>query len=108
MDSTVRHDDRLRMADSVRTTLFMVGASRFDDPDLSNLPAVANNVESLAGLLTSESGTRLPPDHCVVLGDEPDLAVVGDQLERFAEEAQDLLLVYYAGHGLLDGRPRPP
>lgn len=32
------------------------------------------------------------------------MATMGDPLEQAAEQAQDLLLVYYAGHGLIDRR----
>ncbi|MFD0622473.1 hypothetical protein ACFQ2K_06120 [Streptomyces sanglieri] len=42
------------------------------------------------------------PEHCVVVADPTDQATVGAALSRAVRECEDLLLVYYCGHGLLD------
>ncbi|MFE0028749.1 caspase family protein [Amycolatopsis sp. NPDC059021] len=94
----------MRLADPLRSRAVLIGTSEFADPDLPALPAVRNNVTDLAAILTAPAGTGLPPAQCRTLLDEPDHRTVGDALEEAAEQAEDLLLVYYAGHGVLDGR----
>ncbi|MFB9907065.1 caspase family protein [Allokutzneria oryzae] len=89
-----------RLPDPERSRAVLVGTSRFDH--LPDLPAVRNNLSDLARILTAPTGTGLR--HCAVVSDEDDLAVVGAKLEDAAEQAEDVLLVYYSGHGLLDER----
>ncbi|WP_051831037.1 caspase family protein [Streptomyces violens] len=87
-----------------------IGVDSFQDEGLPPLRAVRNNLSDLRNALTHTGhGLFTPQDaeaeHCKVLGlDEPpvDQAAVGRALSRAAEEATDLLLVYYSGHGVLD------
>src|SRR2546430_14302864 len=88
----------MRLPDGAGSRAVLIGTSRFTDPDLPDLPAVSNNLASLADVLTSPSGTGLPAEHCRVLLNSTNLAEVGDELATFAEQARDLMLVYYAGH----------
>jgi Caspase domain len=87
-----------RLPDPDRSRAVLIGASRYADPELLALPGVTGNLADLAGVLTSPRGTGLAG--CTVLADEPDPATVGEALVRAAEQASDMLLVYYAGHGL--------
>ncbi|MCP3802824.1 caspase family protein [Allokutzneria sp. A3M-2-11 16] len=91
-----------RLPDPELSRAVLIGTSRFDHPGLGDLPAVRNNLADLAAILTSATGTGLK--HCAVLADEADIAAIGVRLAEAAERAEDLLLVYYAGHGLVDGR----
>ncbi|GHA07510.1 caspase domain-containing protein [Streptomyces echinoruber] len=71
---------------------------------LESLPAVANNLADLATVLMSPLSWELPAEHCTVVA-EPDTSHdLLDPISSAAEEAEDTLLVYFAGHGLLDGR----
>ncbi|TDV57686.1 hypothetical protein [Actinophytocola oryzae] len=83
---------------------------RLPDPDgsravvvgaLPGVPAVRDGVADLVRILTSPDGTGLPAEHCAVVVDEPGL---GDRVATAAREAEDLLLFYYAGHGVADAR----
>ncbi|WP_168200742.1 caspase family protein [Allokutzneria sp. NRRL B-24872] len=89
-----------RLPDPELSRAVLIGASRFEH--LHDLPAVRNNVADLAAILTATTGTGLK--HCAVLLDEPDIAAIGARLADAAQRAKDLLLVYYAGHGLVDSR----
>nr|WP_225953189.1 caspase family protein [Kibdelosporangium phytohabitans] len=79
----------------------MIGTAQYQDPDLTALPSVAGNLIDLAAALTDPRGAGLRPEHCLVLRDPPAQADVGDQIVTAASEAEDVLLVYYSGHGLM-------
>ncbi|MFF3501499.1 caspase domain-containing protein [Streptomyces sp. NPDC003247] len=82
----------------------LIGAPAYKSAALAEIPAVRNNLTALWEVLTGEHGL-LPADHCQVLGDQDqplDKATLGSALAAARREATDLLLVYYAGHGLLD------
>jgi hypothetical protein len=79
----------------------LIGTGDYQDPALEMLPAVANNLTDLAGVLTSSQGAGLPDGHCEVLRDPPAQAAVGDHIVTAANAAEDVLLVYYSGHGLM-------
>ncbi|GAA2993539.1 caspase family protein [Streptomyces fulvorobeus] len=93
-------------ADASRIVL--IGAGTFRDRALPPIAAVDNNLRDLKNAFTHpEHGlvAGQPTGHCTVLGldGEPvDQAAVGNALQRAGSEADDLLLVYYSGHGLLD------
>ncbi|MFD7677088.1 caspase family protein [Streptomyces sp. NPDC060187] len=80
----------------------LIGVSRY--LNLERLPAVANNLPALAGILTSGGSWNLPPGHCTVVNEPDSTPAMLDAVEQAAEVAEDTLLVYFAGHGLLDGR----
>jgi hypothetical protein len=46
----------------------------------------------------------VPEGNCEVIANERDLSLIGRKLLTAAEQAEDLLLVYFAGHGLVGGR----
>ncbi|MFF5078619.1 caspase family protein [Actinoplanes sp. NPDC000266] len=90
----------MRLPDPARSRAVLIGASRF--AFMEDLPAVTANLERLAELLGDERVWGLPAEHVVVV---PEPASPGEALEeihRAAAAASDTLLVYYAGHGLLD------
>lgn len=91
----------MRLPDPARSRALLLGTSVYSDAELPNLPMVGNNLAGLAQILTSPWATALPRQHCVVLPDEVDRGVIGTALSVAARQAEDLLLVYYAGHGLI-------
>ncbi|WP_433796551.1 caspase, EACC1-associated type [Actinoplanes sp. CA-252034] len=92
----------MRLPDFDRSRAVLIGTAGYDSDDLIDLPAVANNVTALRARLTDPVLSGFSPDHC---SHAIDPEVPGDVLrpvKKAAEEAKDLLLVYFAGHGLLD------
>lgn len=87
--------------DRAASRAVLIGSSTFHSADLPDLPAVAHNLDALHQVFTD-------PGHgviggCAVLADQDvSDAKVGVALSEAAGEATDLLLVYYAGHGVLD------
>jgi putative transcriptional regulator len=95
-----------RLADPSVSRAVLIGTARYDH--LPDLPSVANNLDGLAAALADEVLWGLPTDNCRLLVDpvtprEVDLA----QSEAAgAVRPGGLLLVYFAGHGLIDVETR--
>ncbi len=97
-----------RFPDPARSRAVLIGASRFTaaGPELPEIPAVEANLTALRQVLTSPDTGVLLSEHCRSLADPVNADEVGDALSTAAATATDLLLVYYAGHGLVDERGR--
>ncbi|WP_329028402.1 caspase, EACC1-associated type [Streptomyces sp. NBC_00690] len=84
----------------------LLGTARYTSAELPDIPAVTANLDALREALTTGPYALLPPNNCQVLGDSTARPIsgpsVGAALAEADREAEDLLLVYYAGHGLLD------
>ncbi|MFJ9446976.1 caspase family protein [Kitasatospora sp. NPDC101235] len=89
-----------RLPDPRKSRAVLLGTSAFHDRTLPALPAVANNLSEMRNILVSEAGTGLLPGSCWTYLDAP-LAVLGPALAAAASQAEDMLLIYYAGHGLI-------
>ncbi|MEW2519006.1 caspase, EACC1-associated type [Actinacidiphila alni] len=92
----------MELADPTRSYAVLIGSSRFTDPALDDLPAVANNLSRLAELLQDPTVWGLPADRCVVVAEPASPAAVLDAVHDAARRTQDTLFVYYAGHGIGD------
>ncbi|MEV6486843.1 caspase family protein [Streptomyces sp. NPDC051576] len=77
----------------------LIGTSAYDF--LEDLPAVSNNLTSLAELLTGPTSWSLSRDDCVVLSNPPSATAAMNSLRDAGATARDTLLVYYSGHGLV-------
>ncbi|HET9656704.1 MAG TPA: SIR2 family protein [Kineosporiaceae bacterium] len=87
------------------TRVLLIGSSEFakdkGPKGLAGLPAVAENLSTLAELLADPLVAGVPADRISVVADPSDAdAVMGPLLDLARQEAE-LLLVYYAGHGVL-------
>lgn len=63
---------------------------------------MANNVADLHALLTDATMWGLPEDRCRMLLDRTDRNELMEVLDQLARTARDTLVVYYAGHGVVD------
>jgi hypothetical protein len=91
----------VRAVDPSRSRIVLVGVSEYDTPDLPAIPQAANNVADLASVFKDPQLGGFDASHCTVLSARASSAQVGDVLVKAAEEAEDLLLFYFAGHGLV-------
>lgn len=92
------------LPDPDRSRAVLIGASRFTDPALDDLPAVRNNLDGLATCLRDSALWGLPPTHCTVVADPKSSIALVDPIHDAARAAEDTLIVYYAGHGLMHPR----
>ncbi|MFF3328614.1 caspase family protein [Streptomyces sp. NPDC002888] len=89
-----------RLADPTGSYAVLIGTHSYKS--LDDLPAVEQNLAVLHDLLCAPDLWGLPPEHCVTLP-QPDTAKdVVKALADVVRQATDTLIVYYAGHGLVD------
>ncbi|MFG3679331.1 caspase domain-containing protein [Micromonospora chalcea] len=93
-----------RLPDRQTSRALLIGASRFSNEGLHDLPSVINNVHALAEVLTDPALGALDQSTCRVLTDPTMQQQVGGHIHAVADEALDTLVLYYAGHGVLDQR----
>ncbi|MET9594553.1 caspase family protein [Streptomyces sp. NPDC006516] len=87
-----------------RSRAVLFGVHEFGE--LTQLSGVQHNVPALRSLLTSEDVGGLAEQDCTVVPPDGTQQQLLDTLHDAAEEATDLLLFYYAGHGHFGGRDR--
>jgi putative AlgH/UPF0301 family transcriptional regulator len=73
---------------------------------LEPLPSVTANLEDLRHALTDPDIWGVPPENVTVIADEPQQTVIYHALRAAAAATKPdgLLLIYYAGHGLVQSR----
>ncbi|NNN30396.1 hypothetical protein HLK59_08450 [Streptomyces sp. S3(2020)] len=67
------------------------------------IPHSYNNIRGLAGVLTDPELSSFTPEHVRMVDDPATPADIMQPLKQAAEGAEDILLVYYSGHGQLSG-----
>lgn len=94
----------MSLPDPGRSRVVLIGTSRYADDALPDLPVAGRSITDLAEVLTDPAHGLVPQMHCAVLADEADIRRIGHHLRSAARQAEDLLLVYYIGHGLVGGK----
>lgn len=94
----------VRAVDPARSRIVLVGTPVYDDPALADVPQIARNLTDLVSVFTDEALGGFPAEHCVVAPPDATVDQVGDLMDTAAEQAEDLLLFYFAGHGLIGAR----
>jgi hypothetical protein len=91
----------LGAVDPARSRIVLIGTPRYQDDALEDVPQITANLEDLAAVFIDPHLGGFPKEHCVVAPDLASVPCVGDLLNAAAQEADDLLLFYFAGHGVL-------
>jgi Caspase domain len=94
----------VRAVEPGRSRIVLVGAPVYDDPRLPDVPQVERNLVDLAAVFTDPGLGGFAAEHCEVVGLDASVDQVGDALATAATQAEDLLLFYFAGHGLIGPR----
>ncbi|MFI9330457.1 SAV_2336 N-terminal domain-related protein [Kitasatospora sp. NPDC052868] len=84
-----------KLPDPDRSAALVIGVSRY--MSLPDLPGVHQAVTDMQSLLTSPASWYLPAERCQVMLD-PTRHEVLDALEHLCSQADDTVLVYFAGH----------
>ena len=66
----------MRLPDPECSYAVLIGSSTYHSAELADLPAVRNNIEGLAEVLTNPTLGGLLSDRCTVLSDPADMRVV--------------------------------
>jgi putative AlgH/UPF0301 family transcriptional regulator len=93
-----------QLSDPRHSRVVLIGASTY--AQLQPLPTVANNLTGLGDVFGDDQLWGLPADHCRLV-DNPWVPQEVDRALRVAARATavgGLLLVYFAGHGVVDER----
>jgi hypothetical protein len=94
----------VQIPDPARSRAVLIGTSKYRDEKLPDLPQVGQGIRDLAAAFTHPTYGLLRADNCEIVEDEHDLGLIGGKLLTAAEQAEDLLLVYFSGHGIIGGR----
>jgi predicted RNA-binding protein with RPS1 domain len=93
-----------RLPNPQRSRAVLIGTGTYSDEKLLDLPAVRNTIGDLAAALTDPAHGIIPERFCTAWVDEADIRLLGRSLRSAAQQAEDLLLVFYTGHGLLSSK----
>ncbi|MGW5455952.1 caspase, EACC1-associated type [Nocardia sp. NPDC003979] len=80
----------------------LIGIERYER--LPCLTGVHAGARALAEVLTDPEHGCLEREHCALLPADASPGQIGDAIAHAAENAHDLLLIYFAGHGVLGAR----
>jgi hypothetical protein len=95
----------VQLPDGKRSRVILLGSSEYEDAE-HDIPQVRKTVDDLQAALTDPEYGIVPSERCTVLLNERDLPTLGRTLRDAMADAEDLLLVYFAGHGIIGARHR--
>ncbi|MGP3968061.1 caspase, EACC1-associated type [Streptomyces sp. 6N223] len=97
-----------RLPDPARSQAVLVGVADYASADLEDIPAARNNLSDLHELLTEGRPAPFSPEpgRVTVIPDPATPRDLGAPLLTAARRAEDVFLVYYAGHGLIGDERR--
>ncbi|MGF0174417.1 caspase, EACC1-associated type [Streptomyces sp. Marseille-Q5077] len=88
--------------DPAKSRAVLIGVTRYADAARwQPLPAIAANLADLKAVLTDPDLWGLAPEHCDVIEDPEDPTEVLVRVLSAASEAEDTVVVYFAGHGAI-------
>ncbi|HEV2634863.1 MAG TPA: tetratricopeptide repeat protein [Actinocrinis sp.] len=93
----------MSLPDGRRSRALLIGTSTYTDETLGPLEAVKATVEDLCAALTDPEFGVFPAENCAKLLDG-NLERLGADLTTAAGGAEELLLVYYSGHGVISSK----
>lgn len=94
----------MRLPDPQRSRVILMGTSEYNDEAIPDLLAAETSLRDLRILLSDPTFGIVPEENCITLLNEGDIRLLGRRLRSAISEAEDLLLVYFAGHGLIGGK----
>lgn len=92
--------DHLELPDRDRSNAVLIGAGSYEE--LPDLPQVLRGLVDLSDLLSDPSDGSFAPGRTTVMANPESRGQILEVVERAAAAAEDVLLVYFAGHSVFD------
>jgi Trk K+ transport system NAD-binding subunit len=92
--------------DYERSRAVLIGTASYRDSRFLPLPAAANSLAGMREVLTDPGLCGWPRERVTVLTDPVDMPQVVKALRRLARDTDEVLLVYFVGHGVILPRGR--
>jgi hypothetical protein len=84
----------------------LIGTAHYKHENFWEIKQIPNNLVSLRDLLTEQGRGGFKPEHCHLISNPSDVQLLDGHLADVCREAEDVLLVYFSGHGLVDFEER--
>lgn len=88
----------MRLPDRAGSRAVLIGVGNYEH--MPALTGVQAGAKALRSVLVDPVHGSLAPEHCVLVPERATVAEVGEAITIAAGEATDLLLIYFAGHGV--------
>ena len=92
------------LPDYPRSRAVLIGTAAYRDSRFPPVPAAANSLNGMCQILTNPGLCGWPRDRVTVIEDPTDMRRLVQTLRWLARETDDVLLVYFAGHGVTVSR----
>ena len=79
----------------------LVGVSAYEYAEFPPIRAARNSLEAMSSLLSDPALCAWPPEWVTVIANPISAAGLATQIADLAESTTGVLLLYYAGHGVL-------
>ena len=89
------------LPDYSRSRAILIGTASYQDPGFLPLPAAANSLAGMRQVLTDPDLCGWPAEQVTVLADPSDVRRLVQTLRRLARNTDEVLLVYFVGHGVI-------
>jgi glycine betaine/choline ABC-type transport system substrate-binding protein len=89
------------LPDFSRSRAILIGTSTYQDKEIRPLPAAANSLRGLREILTHPQLCGWPDERITVLHNPVDVRQLVTDLRQWAPDIDDVLLVYFVGHGTI-------
>lgn len=89
------------LPDYTRSRAILIGTASYRDPRFPALPAADNSLTAFRDVLVDGDLCGWPPDRITVLADPTDVSRLSQTLRRLARATDEVLLVYFVGHGVI-------
>ncbi|WP_433436022.1 cell division protein CrgA [Nonomuraea sp. CA-141351] len=87
--------------DRSRSRAVLIGTAYYQDSSFPRLPAAANSLHGMYDILTDPSLGGWPADRVTMIEDPVDAPKLVQTLRRLARDVEDVLLLYFVGHGTI-------
>ena len=82
--------------------MVLIGTAHYKHESFWEIKQIPNNLSVLRDLLTAQGRGGFRPEHCHLISNPSDVQLLDGHLADVCQEAEDVLLVYFSGHGLVD------